>query len=356
MILPKADKFTDEQYNEVLAILTEFGCSLTPIPGTTRTIYAIRGDERHELMINRLEGLPYVWKVDTIQSQYKLMDIKSELGKRPISIAGKILGNDLFVIAGQCTIDPKNPEYFMETAHAVKEAGADAIRGGVWKPRTSPHSYQGDSKAVEFLARAAKETGIPVCTEVMDESQLRIAIDAGSDLIQVGARNALNYALLKKIGELTAGKNILILLKRSMHMGPIDEFICAAEYIVAGGNPNVLLCPRGTVPTIDGYRNQPDESITPLLKQKTWAPVVVDPSHSVGKSIYVPHAALAAIAYGADGLCIETHVSPKNGIGDDPKQSITPDVLSEVIKDAKAIYDMKTKYQGYLPKFSTAAT
>ena len=352
MILPKADKFSEEQFNEVVSILAEFGCSLTPIPGTTRTIYAIRGDERHELMINRLEGLPYVWRVDTIQSQYKLMDIKSELSNRSISFAGRSLGRDLLVIAGQCTIDPRNPGYFMETAHAVKEAGADAIRGGVWKPRTSPHSYQGESLAIEILMRASEETGIPVSTEVMDETQLRIAIDAGCNMIQIGARNALNYALLKKVGELTAGKNTMILLKRSMHMGPIDEFICAAEYTVAGGNPNVLLCPRGTVPTMDGYRNQPDESISPLLKQKTWAPVIVDPSHSVGKSIYVPHAALAGIAYGADGLCIETHVSPKNGIGDDPKQSITPDVLASIIKDAKIIFDMKAKYQSYLAKIS----
>ncbi|MDH5655809.1 MAG: 3-deoxy-D-arabino-heptulosonate 7-phosphate synthase [Spirochaetia bacterium] len=354
MILPKAEKFTDEQFNEVLGILSEFGCSLTPIPGTTRTIYAIRGDERHELMINRLEGLSYVWKVDTIQSQYKLMDVKSELGNRSIRMAGKTLGKELLVIAGQCTIDPKNPNYFMETAHAVKEAGADAIRGGVWKPRTSPHAYQGDSKAIEILMNASNEYSIPVSTEVMDETQLRIAIEAGCHMIQIGARNALNYALLKKVGELTAGKNIHILLKRSMHMGPIDEFICAAEYIVAGGNPDVLLCPRGTVPTVDGYRNHPDESITPLLKQKTWAPVIIDPSHSMGKSIYVPHAALAGISYGADGLCIETHISPKNGIGDDPKQAITPDTLADVIKDAKEIYNMQSKYQNYLPKAASA--
>ena len=164
-------------------------------------------------------------------------------------------------------------------------------------------------------------------------------------MIQVGARNALNYSLLKKIGSITRGKGTLILLKRSMHMGPISEFICAAEYIVAAGNPNVMLCPRGTVPGLDGYRNHPDESITPLLKQKTWAPVVVDPSHSVGRSIYVPHAALAAVAYGADGLCIESHVDPKHGIGDDPKQAITPQTLAEVIRDARDIYQRARKYQ-----------
>ncbi|MEQ8349912.1 MAG: 3-deoxy-D-arabino-heptulosonate 7-phosphate synthase [Leptospiraceae bacterium] len=345
MIIPVEDRFTEEQFKEVEEILSEFSCSLGTIPGTTRTIYAIRGDERHELMINRLEGLSYVSRVDTIQSAYKLMDIKSELYNHEFGIGGKVLTRDLLVVAGQCTIDPRNPNYFLETAHAVKEAGADVIRGGIWKPRTSPHTYQGSNEAIDILLRAAQETGLPVNTEVMDEEQLAIAVDAGVPMIQVGARNALNYSLLKKIGSMTRGKGTLILLKRSMHMGPISEFICAAEYIVAAGNPNVMLCPRGTVPGLDGYRNHPDESITPLLKQKTWAPVVVDPSHSVGRSIYVPHSALAAVAYGADGLCIESHVDPKHGIGDDPKQAITPDTLAELIKDAREIYQRVRKYQ-----------
>ena len=121
-------------------------------------------------------------------------------------------------------------------------------------------------------------------------------------------------------------------------MGPLNEFISAAEYIAAFGNPNIMLCPRGTTPTLDGYRNHPDESATPLLKEKTWAAVVVDPSHSVGKASYVPAAALAAIAYGADGLCIESHISPSHGIGDDPKQSITPEVLAKTITQAKQLW------------------
>lgn len=345
MIIPVEDRFTEEQFREVQEVLKEFGCNLSPITGATRTIYAIHGDERHELMINRLEGLPYVSRVDTIQSPYKLMDIKSELYNHDFGIAGKILTRDLLVIAGQCTIDPRNPNFFLETAHAVKEAGADVIRGGIWKPRTSPHTYQGSTEALDILLRASEETGLPVNTEVMDEEQLRIAVDAGIPMLQVGARNALNYSLLKKIGTLTRDKGTLVLLKRGMHMGPISEFICAAEYIVAGGNPNVMLCPRGTVPALDGYRNHPDESITPLLKQKTWAPVVVDPSHSVGRSIYVPHAALSAVSYGADGLCIESHVDPRHGIGDDPKQAITPDVLASVIQDAREIYQRVRKYQ-----------
>ena len=348
MIIPKKPTLTDAELSEVRSILGEFSCSLSGIPGETRTIYAIHGDERNDLMIKRLEGLNYIDRVDTIQSPYKLMDLKSELAAHSISVGGRTLGRDLLVVAGHCTIDPKNPQYFIETAHAVKEAGAHVIRGGVWKPRTSPHSYQGDARAIEILMRAHQETGLPVNTEVMDEEQLRIALDSGAHMLQVGARNALNYSLLKKIGELSGPLRVTILLKRGMHMGSVSEFICAAEYVAAGGNKNVVLCPRGTVPPVDGYRNLPDECITPLLKQRTWAPVVVDPSHSVGKAVYVPHAALAAIAYGADGIVVETHCNPKHGIGDDPKQAITPEVLTSLIKDASAIFEMKQKYMSYL--------
>lgn len=345
MIIPKSERFTDEQFKEVEGVLHEFNCHLTAIPGETRTIYAIHGDERHELMINRLEGLSYVSRVDTIQSQYKLMDLKSELAREDFTFNGRTIGKDLLIVAGQCTIDPRNPNYFIETAHAVKEAGAHYLRGGVWKPRTSPHSYQGDSSAIKILMEASSQTGLPVNTEVMDEEQLQIAVEAGADMIQVGARNALNYALLKKIGKLTSQRRVPILLKRGIHMGPINEFISAAEYIVASGNPNVMLCPRGTLPAMEGYRNNPDECITPLLKQKTWAPVIVDPSHSVGKAHYVPHAALSAIAYGADGLCIETHIDPLHGIGDDPKQAITPSVLADLILDAQHLFEVRKKYQ-----------
>lgn len=348
MIIPKKEKFTDKEFEEVEKILAEFACTLSPIPGATRSIYAIRGDERHELMIKRLEGLPYISRVDTIQSPYKLMDIKSELSTRVIQIGSHSLGKELIVIAGHCTIDPKNPQFFLDTANMVKEAGAHVIRGGVWKPRTSPHSYQGQTKAIEILMQAHKETGLPVIAEVMDEEQLRIALEAGAHMLQVGTRNALNYPLLKKIGELTASTGTPVLLKRAMHMGAIDEFICAAEYIVEAGNSNVILCPRGTSPAVNGYRNFPDESITPLIKQKTWAPVVVDPSHSVGRAMYVPHAALAALAYGADGIIVETHCNPKKGIGDDPRQAITPDVLKNLIDDAKEIFNVKKKYQTYL--------
>ncbi len=174
----------------------------------------------------------------------------------------------------------------------------------------------------------------------MEESHIHLALEAGVGTLQVGARNALNYSLLRAIGKAIADRPNAVLLKRSIHMGPVNEFISAAEYIAAFGNPNVILCPRGTTPTLDGYRNHPDESITPLLKEKTWAPVVVDPSHSVGKAAYVPACALAAVAYGADGLCIEAHVKPSAGIGDDPKQALTPEALTKTIAQARALWNL----------------
>ena len=338
MILPKANRLTPEQLAEVTAIVAEFGCKIQPIVGALRSIYAIVGDERDELMINRLEGLDYVERIDRIQSPFKLMDRRSDLANHRIQIGGVTLGSGLLIIAGQCTIDPKNPNYYHETSQAVKEAGADALRGGVWKPRTNPYSFQGDARSLEILLEASRRTGLPVVTEVMELEHINLALDAGVHVLQIGARNALNYSLLRQVGRAIAGRQTAVMLKRSIHSGPLAEFISAAEYIAAFGNPNVILCPRGTQPQLEGYRNQPDESITPLLKEKTWAPVVVDPSHSVGKASYVPAAALAAVAYGADGLCIEAHVDPQHGIGDDPKQAVTPSALAELVKRCRALH------------------
>jgi 3-deoxy-7-phosphoheptulonate synthase len=292
-------------------------------------------------MINRLEGLPYIERIDRIQSPFKLMDIRSDLSTHQITIGGVTLGKTPLFIAGQCTIDPKNAGYFYETAQAVKEAGAHVLRGGVWKPRTNPYAFQGDDKSLDILMEASRRAGLPVDTEVMDEDQLKLALAAGVPMLQVGARNALNYSLLRQIGAAVAGRKTIVLLKRSLHMGTLHEFISAAEYIANFGNPNVILCPRGTAPALDGYRNFPDESIVPLLKERTWAPVVVDPSHSVGKASYVPACSLAALAYGADGLCIEAHVQPSKGIGDDPKQAVTPEVLAEIFRMGREIWTLR---------------
>ena len=349
MIIPKKNKLTEIELKEIREIAQSFNCTIGEIIGETRAVYPIIGDETSQLLINRIEGLEYIDYVTRIQVPYKLMSIENHLEKTHIKVGDIEIGKGFTVIAGQCTIDPENPNYFLETAHAVKEAGADIIRGGVWKPRTNPHSFQGDDKSMEILIEAKNQTGLPVDAEVMDEYQLDLAIRFGVDMIQVGARNALNYRLLQMIGErLKDFPNRGVLLKRSIHMGPVDEFISAAEHIASRGFTNIAFCPRGTVPKVEGFRNNPDESITMLLKQKTWGPVIVDPSHSMGRPEMVPRACLAAASYGADGICVETHVNPKKGIGDDPRQAIKPNVLKNVIKDCREISKLTSKYKVYL--------
>lgn len=341
MIIPKAPKLSDGQIAEVKAILDEFGCQMQVIEGAVRSVYAILGDERHELLINRIEGLEYIDRVDTIQSPHKLLDVRSELKNHTTVFGGVELGAAPLFIGGPCTIDFNNPNLLFETAAALKEAGAQALRGGVWKPRTNPYSYQGDDRCLDLLMEASARTGLPVNTEVMEESHLKMAVDAGVHMLQIGTRNALNYSLLRKVGEAIAGRETMVLLKRGRHMGPLNEFISAAEYIVNFGNPNVALCPRGTLPGLEGYRNQPDESITPLLKERTWVPVIVDPSHAVGKASYVEACSLAAIAYGADGLCIEANLDPARGLGDDPKQAITPEAFAKLARRCRSVWNLR---------------
>jgi 3-deoxy-7-phosphoheptulonate synthase len=348
MIIPKESHLTPEQETELEAIASEGGIKLMKITGETRQIFLMIGDERNEEMVSRITGLDYIDRVDMVMDPYRLMSRTSGLAGHKVRLNGKIVGDGFTVIAGQCTIDPKNPNYFFETAQAVKEAGADCLRGGVWKPRTSPYAFQGDVKSLEILMEAKARTGLPVDTEVMDPEQLDAVLQHDVDVLQIGTRNALNYGLLKEVGRKIRGRKTAVLLKRSMHMGKIEEFIMAAEYVVAQGNPNIMLCPRGTTPAMDGYRNHPDECIAPLLKERTWAPVVVDPSHSVGKASYVPFACMAAASYGADGIIVETHVSPRHGIGDDPKQAVTPDTLARIIRDCRAIAAMQKSHMGHL--------
>jgi 3-deoxy-7-phosphoheptulonate synthase len=333
----------NEQYQELVSIADEFNVKLQPIIGEERTIYAIIGDERSPHLIKRIEGLPYVDRVDSVSEPYKLMSRQSNMAGHKVKVGNKVLGEQLVVIAGPCAIDNENKNLMLETAHAIREAGADMLRGGVWKPRTSPYAFQGNTRSLDILLEAREETGLPVNTEVMDFEQLNTCIQAKVDSLQIGARNALNYKLLQHVGEMTQGTGTNILLKRSIHMGPVNEFVLAAEYLVSQGNPNVIMCPRGTSPTIKEFRYMPDESITVLLKEKTWAPVIVDPSHSVGKALYVPNACLAAIGYGADGLLIETHSQPKKGVGDDPKQAVTPEMLERIIRDCKEIFSRSKK-------------
>ncbi|HMB00501.1 MAG TPA: 3-deoxy-D-arabino-heptulosonate 7-phosphate synthase, partial [Spirochaetota bacterium] len=271
MIIPKKNRLSSVEYKQLQEIAAEFNCKVGKIEGEVRTLYPIIGDETSELFINRLEGLPFIDHVSRMMAPYKILALDQKHGKQTISAGQLKIGRDFTVIAGHCTIDPQHPEYFYKTAAAVKQAGADMLRGGVWKPRTNPHSYQGHDQALDILLKAKEKFELPVVTEVMDERQIKLAVETGVDVLQIGARNALNYSLLKNIGRYTENRQTAVLLKRSMHMGSVDEFISAAEYIASHGNTNIALCPRGTMPAVDGFRNFPDESITLLLKERTWA-------------------------------------------------------------------------------------
>ncbi len=243
MIIPQIPQLSTEQQAQLQAIGQEQNVEIRPIVGQTRTIYAIIGDERSELLIKRIEGLDFIARVESVSEPFKLLSKKSSLATHQTFLGDKVVGDSFVVIAGHCAIDPNNANYYYETAQAVKEAGADALRGGIWKPRTSPYSFQGSSKSLDILLEARERTGLPVVTEVMELEQVKLCVEAKVDCFQIGARNALNYKLLTQVGELTAETNMKVLLKRSIHMGKVDEFILAAEYI-AGFPTGRFLGPR----------------------------------------------------------------------------------------------------------------
>ena len=200
MIIPKKDKLSVEELMQVEKIAEYSECSILEIKGRNQCVYAILGDETQEVMFKRIAGLPFIRKVDRIESPYKLMDRRSALVDHRVKVGNSEVGkNSLFVIGGPCTIDPANPNFYIETAHALKEAGINALRGGVWKPRTNPYSFQGDNHSLDIILKAKEETGLPIDVEVMDSKQLKLAIEAKVDVLQVGTRNALNYSLLKEI-------------------------------------------------------------------------------------------------------------------------------------------------------------
>ena len=211
MIIPKGSKLTGEQIAQVERIANDFDCSILEIQGRNRCVYAILGDEGREVMFKRIAGLSFIRRVDMIESPYKLMDKRSGLSDHVIKLGKEEIGKSFpFIIGGPCTIDPDQPNLYLETAHALKECGVHALRGGVWKPRTNPYSYQGDSKALEIIVQARDETSLPIDVEVMDLEQLKIALDAKVDILQIGTRNALNYSLLKEVGRLSAGSDTSI--------------------------------------------------------------------------------------------------------------------------------------------------
>ena len=316
VVILKPD-FTAEQLEEAIRAMEAGGVKVMVSKGTETTILGAEGDTSR-LDGEKLSQLPGVERVMRVSEPFKKANRKFHPDDSVIDLGGGVTvgGSRLAVIAGPCSVESK--EQIVGVARAVQAAGAVALRGGAYKPRTSPYAFQGmGSQGIELLREAREATGLPIVTELMSADQIPL-FEACVDVIQVGARNMQNFDLLKKLGKVRKP----ILLKRGLS-STIEEWIMSAEYILAGGNPNVILCERG-IRTFETYtRNTLDLSAVLAAKQMTHLPVVVDPSHACGKAWMVERMSLAAVAAGADGLLIEVHNDPKNALCDGA-QSITP--------------------------------
>lgn len=292
--------------------------------GEFQTVVGLIGDVT-KVDADMLAGLDIVESVKRISDPFKSANRKFHPDDSVIDISGKtsVGGNIFAVIAGPCSIESE--EQILEVARAVKAAGATMLRGGAFKPRTSPYDFQGlRADGIELLLEAKKETGLPIVTEIMNAAHLPLFEDV--DVIQVGARNMQNFELLKELGKTQKP----ILLKRGL-ANTLKEFLMSAEYIMAGGNENVILCERG-VRTFETYtRNTLDLAAVPMLQELTHLPIIVDPSHATGLSRLVKPMALGAAAVGADGIMIEVHNNPQKALCDGP-QSLTPAQFDDVMK------------------------
>ena len=304
---------TVEQIDDVVSRLQEAGCDALVTPGREATVIGAIG-ERELLAALPLEGYAGVEQVLPILKPYKL--VSRELSPDPtvIEARGRRIGDGYFgFIAGPCTVEYR--EQTLETARAVAAGGVTMLRGGAFKPRTSPYTFQGlGNEALEILAEAREETGLPLVTELMDPRHVEQVVDT-TDVIQIGARNMSNFSLLEEVGR--ARKPVL--LKR----GPsstVEELLMAAEYIVKEGNSQVILCERGIKTFEPSMRYTLDIGAIPVLKQETHLPVIVDPSHAAGRRDLVPPLARAAVAAGADGIIVEVHPRPEEALCDGPQQ------------------------------------
>ena len=297
--------------------------------GTERNVIAVIGDERN-LQREPLEAIPGVENVMSVLKPYKLASLEGHQERTVISTGGFVIGEKkIAVIAGPCTVE--NQKMLLQTARHIQRQGACGLRGGVFKPRTSPYAFQGLKNAgLKVLAQVRKSCRIPVVTEVLDPRDVK-AVAKCADILQVGTRNMQNYELLKAVGK----QKKPVLLKRGMAAG-VDDFLMSAEYIMAQGNYKVILCERGIRTFNDYARNTLDLTIIPALKERTHLPVIVDPSHGTGKRKYVMPMARAAIAAGADGLLIEVHPHPERAWVDG-RQSLSLQEFTELMREIQSI-------------------
>ena len=328
MIILLKENASEQQLNDLSRWLEEQGVSLHATKGLHQTILGLIGDTSR-IDIGQVMQMEIVEDVKRVQEPFKSANRKFHPLDTVVDVNGaKIGGGGLAVIAGPCSIE--NREQILCVAEAVKKSGATFLRGGAFKPRTSPYSFQGlQGAGIELLLEAKEATGLPIVTELMDLSQLEYFEDV--DVIQVGARNMQNFELLKQLGRLKKP----ILLKRGL-MSTYQELLMSAEYIMAGGNEDVILCERG-IRTFETYtRNTLDISAVPVLKKLTHLPVIIDPSHAIGMTEFIPSLSLAAVAAGADGLMIEVHNDPAHAKCDG-QQSLTPAVFDAMMQKVMSL-------------------
>ncbi len=326
MIVMKEDA-TDEQIGAVIEKIEGAGALAHPIKGARLTVIGAIGDVEQDVNLESLglEGQPGVDRVMPILKPYKLASAQIRHGERTvIEIEGRKIGGEHFaLIAGPCTVESR--EQLLETADIVKEAGAAMLRGGAYKPRTSPYAFQGlGQEGLRLLAEARQRTGLPIVTELMDARDMEAVLEV-ADVIQVGARNMQNFPLLAEIGR----SGCPVLLKRGLS-ATLDELLMAAEYVLKEGNRNVMLCERGIKTFENSYRTTLDLQAIPVLKELSHLPVVVDPSHAAGRRSLVAPMSLAAAAAGADGIIVEVHPNPDEALCDGPQALLADDFADYV--------------------------
>jgi 3-deoxy-7-phosphoheptulonate synthase len=321
----------EQQIESLLTWFQSRGLTTHVSHGVFQTIIGLVGDTS-QVDVDLLEGLEIVESVKRISEPFKKANRKFHPADTVVEVGGfKLGGGNFQMIAGPCSVE--SPEQILSVAESVKASGAALLRGGAFKPRTSPYDFQGmRAEGIELLLDAKAKTGMPIVTEIMSAAHLPLFEKV--DVIQVGARNMQNFELLKELGRVKQP----ILLKRGF-MSTLKEFLMSAEYIMAEGNQNVILCERG-IRTFETYtRNTLDLSAVPVLRELTHLPIIIDPSHAIGVSRFVKPMALAAVASGADGLIIEVHNDPPNAQCDGA-QSLTPEQFDDLAERVRRIRDV----------------
>ena len=336
MIIVMEKGATKEQIEHVFDRIREMGYEVHPSYGVERTVIGAIGDERGKVQLQTLESAPGVERVVPILQPFKLVGRELKPETTVIKVGNVRIGSEQFVVmAGPCAVESRRQT--LEIAEVVFRSGARLLRGGAFKPRTSPYSFQGlEEEGLRILAEARDKTGLLIVTEVMAAQDI-LLVARYADILQVGARNMQNFALLRQLGQ----QDRPVLLKRGM-MATMKELLMSAEYIVSEGNENVILCERG-IRTFEEYtRNTLDLSAVPMLQKLSHLPVIVDPSHGTGVRSLVPPMAKAAVAAGADGLLIEVHPNPEEAYSDGP-QSLLPEQFERLMEEVKKYLEVEGK-------------